>query len=629
MQTILRSVLSNRADAQSTTPSSSQAMLATHTGGADSFSKVFDDGLAEPIQTHVMVPQEQTAKTKSSDKAEPTERKADTESEPETAKVASSDDRIDINTSQMRVHSHPGQESVPTKPDADVDRQSIAPQAQSENRSAEPVFGFGNQPGPTREQDRTVDVGAPKQVNIRHLSVAAALVNGVAHQSEMTPRFERSAFEPNGKTPHTPSGAAEGVTLTEAHLQSRKNAGSGMPMPAQAMGVHRAQTDQGVTPKTAMTRAPEHAVHLGSHMIPETTRGLERPRFDAPAAPKAAQAHLAPPPPTQPSVMDPRQSKPLSRELGQSEPAGQKTDASRPVLATDIVNAQTNLRANSQQTIQHGRLTETPANALERSERAAAPKPFLPNTSQDQPAQPATRTEPQTGVPARVAMGAPSTFSTEMHPRGRDRNAVAAPTIQSPEVQSPTTLLPTAKPVIGPTITKVMFDPSTTLSHESVEEFQWDLRPQTAPSGSTQNTLMPHRHEMPGHIAQQLAQAMHRNPDRPVEIALNPAELGRVRMTLTASETGIVVSILADRPETLDLMRRNINDLSNTFSDLGYEDIAFAFGQNENPSDASGDEQSGKTEILSLDLGEHDDDTARPVEIPRLAVSADGIDLRL
>src|SRR5690606_21551545 len=69
-----------------------------------------------------------------------------------------------------------------------------------------------------------------------------------------------------------------------------------------------------------------------------------------------------------------------------------------------------------------------------------------------------------------------------------------------------------------------------------------------------------------------------RHPDKPIEIALNPVELGRVRMELSRTENGVTVSIIADRPETLDLMRRHIDQLAAEFHRLGYTDIAFSFG---------------------------------------------------
>ena len=44
-----------------------------------------------------------------------------------------------------------------------------------------------------------------------------------------------------------------------------------------------------------------------------------------------------------------------------------------------------------------------------------------------------------------------------------------------------------------------------------------------------------------------------------VEVKLSPEELGRVRLSMTTAETGMTVLVTAERPETLDLIRRNID----------------------------------------------------------------------
>lgn len=70
-------------------------------------------------------------------------------------------------------------------------------------------------------------------------------------------------------------------------------------------------------------------------------------------------------------------------------------------------------------------------------------------------------------------------------------------------------------------------------------------------------------------------------PDRPVEIALSPKELGHVRMILHASQHGMTVAIQADRAETLDLMRRHIDTFAREIRDLGYGTLDFQFSQRE------------------------------------------------
>jgi hypothetical protein len=93
-------------------------------------------------------------------------------------------------------------------------------------------------------------------------------------------------------------------------------------------------------------------------------------------------------------------------------------------------------------------------------------------------------------------------------------------------------------------------------------------------------------------VAQQIASATIQSQAGTTEIALNPEELGRVRIALTTSEAGISVSILADRPETAELMRRNLEDLAREFRELGYDSVTFTFGDQSDGSDSRSDDQA-------------------------------------
>ncbi len=77
-------------------------------------------------------------------------------------------------------------------------------------------------------------------------------------------------------------------------------------------------------------------------------------------------------------------------------------------------------------------------------------------------------------------------------------------------------------------------------------------------------------------IARQMAAAIQvRAGSGTIEIALSPEELGRVSITLNGREDGMVLTIAAERPETLDLMRRHLAVLEAEFQSLGYGDISF------------------------------------------------------
>lgn len=104
-------------------------------------------------------------------------------------------------------------------------------------------------------------------------------------------------------------------------------------------------------------------------------------------------------------------------------------------------------------------------------------------------------------------------------------------------------------------------------------------RPDTAVRQMTEANVA-QRAEMPRHVVFQIAEAVQRGGDKGIDLMLNPAELGRVKISLATADTGIVVSIVAERPETLDLLRRHIDVLAQDFHDIGYDSAEFAFGQN-------------------------------------------------
>ncbi len=134
------------------------------------------------------------------------------------------------------------------------------------------------------------------------------------------------------------------------------------------------------------------------------------------------------------------------------------------------------------------------------------------------------------------------------------------------------------------------------------------------------------RAEAPTMIARQMAEAFQNLSDRPVEISLNPRELGRVRMNIVTVDAGITVNVVAERPETLDLMRRNIEQLVREFEAMGYNDINFAFAEGET------------RQRFENESTEHDDqaqtklnlETVEETGLPReKAARSSGVDIRL
>jgi len=126
-------------------------------------------------------------------------------------------------------------------------------------------------------------------------------------------------------------------------------------------------------------------------------------------------------------------------------------------------------------------------------------------------------------------------------------------------------------------------------------------------------------------VAQQLIEVANLAPNCPVEIALNPEELGRVRMTLHPSDGGMQVSLVADRPETTELLRRNIEMLANEFRELGYTSISFTFSGSDSGRDGA-TTSGGKADP---DLLQESPDHPNPTPIRRSIPLNGGIDLRL
>jgi hypothetical protein len=62
-----------------------------------------------------------------------------------------------------------------------------------------------------------------------------------------------------------------------------------------------------------------------------------------------------------------------------------------------------------------------------------------------------------------------------------------------------------------------------------------------------------------------------------VEIRLDPPELGRVQIQLVPTDGGLQATVLADRPETGDLLRRHAAELARALGEAGYGEVSLDF----------------------------------------------------
>lgn len=123
-------------------------------------------------------------------------------------------------------------------------------------------------------------------------------------------------------------------------------------------------------------------------------------------------------------------------------------------------------------------------------------------------------------------------------------------------------------------------------------------------------------------VGNQMVDVLIRQPGQPVELTLNPEELGRVRISLTTLDSGLSVTIMAERPETLDLMRRHIEQLETEFRQLGYESIGFEFSGD----DAHSSEQSDTASPSKSDQKTDVSDANPPSP---MSAQTTGVDIRL
>lgn len=119
-------------------------------------------------------------------------------------------------------------------------------------------------------------------------------------------------------------------------------------------------------------------------------------------------------------------------------------------------------------------------------------------------------------------------------------------------------------------------------------------------------------------IATQIAEAL-RQGSGTIDVTLSPEELGRVRLSVGVGEGAMLVSISAERPETLDLMRRHIDILHAEARAEGFATLSFAFSD-------SGGQPPAQAETLAT-APERDAPPA-PATAAR-HIPSDGLDLRL
>lgn len=129
-------------------------------------------------------------------------------------------------------------------------------------------------------------------------------------------------------------------------------------------------------------------------------------------------------------------------------------------------------------------------------------------------------------------------------------------------------------------------------------------------------------------VMNQIADVIRMGRDGTIEVSLKPEELGRVSLQLNGDGTTLNVAVSAERSETLDLLRRNADQLEQELRDLGYENLEFSFADQKDKGDDTEARQASSSGLVTGedDIADVATSTARPLV---RSDGSTGIDLRL
>lgn len=152
-----------------------------------------------------------------------------------------------------------------------------------------------------------------------------------------------------------------------------------------------------------------------------------------------------------------------------------------------------------------------------------------------------------------------------------------------------------------------------------------------APAGRTESAVpvCPARTDGPAPPpapTRQIAAAVASLPEGGTEIRLDPAELGHVRLSLQSADTSVTLVVHADRPETADLIRRNLDSLTQDLRALGYQDVGVSV------SGGGADRGSERRETAANTPATRADGPARGLKADIIGTApprTGGLDLRL
>lgn len=399
-----------------------------------------------------------------------------------------------------------------------------------------------------------------------------------------------------------PAGAVDGRAVTDKTVKTIASAEEDSELP--------------VTPAVLIDKqGADQEVNLAALILSETT-GTARHGADAVVVPHNAKASAQTAvlwAANMPTEVDP------ARRGEQAEPLRAKKTDARPA---DIKNQ----RASVAQSIVEGRIPQAAMPDAQKGRAAAGlntaasddalPRPeFLP--APDKLKTPVLDKKTGPIAPMAALPGETPSQRREEPPR-----IIAAPAAATPQGAR----APVKPPAIA--LLQIAEQPQGEVNEKTTKvaegEFLMPSAPADRPTHATpvQGTVSAGTSpETARQVATQIATAVTSNQGKTTDIALNPEELGRVKLSITASDGAITLNVLAERPETQDLLRRHMDLLAQEFRQLGYTSISFSFGEQTDDarSETSRPDTPPETEVQ--------DPSETPTIVPEQTRS--GLDLRI
>lgn len=319
----------------------------------------------------------------------------------------------------------------------------------------------------------------------------------------------------------------------------------------------------------------------------------------------------------------------ITSGLAQAEPTDIVDDLPKPSyqaadLARSDKSAATPLVSKSPAAIGQPVTQPDPNASAAKTMGARSDQELIPVSTQNNPVAATTVKDQATSAAHLIAVPQPSGDPGNRTAFANRTSSEAAVAVTQ-RISRPTSTPQPQWNVVQPPTISTQFE-----AHRLVSSGEAD--PLAAPRVETVGTTAPHQHtlptrmDLPQHVARQIADALQHLPKRPVEIMLSPEELGRVRLGVSTSEGNIMVSVLAERPETTELMRRHISALETAFQELGYSNINFSFnGDQSAESDGTDTQKDGRQASLTA----AQDLTTDATQLHLSSAPVTGVDIRL